>query len=237
MIRIAIVEDEEKAFDELNEALQLFSKETGAEFAVSAFKDAVAFLDNYQSNYDLVFMDIQMPYLNGMKAAEKLRELDEKVALIFVTNLTQYAVKGYSVNAKDYVLKPVQYNRFQCMMKRVLCDVNAHVQEEIFIKNGGNMYRIRLSDIRYIEIRDHFILYHMDGKEFSSWGTMKEVEAQLKGKGFCRLDKSNIVNLKYVSDIEGDKLHLFDGETLFISRPRKKAVKEAFASYVRGERK
>lgn len=237
MIRIAIVEDEEKAFDELNEALQLFSKETGAEFAVSAFKDAVAFLDNYQSNYDLVFMDIQMPYLNGMKAAEKLRELDERVALVFVTNLTQYAVKGYSVDAKDYILKPVQYNRFQCMMKRILSDVNACAQEEIFIKNGGNMYRVRLSDIRYIEIRDHFILYHMDNKDFSAWGTMKELEAQLEGKGFCRLDKSNIVNLKYVSDIEGDKLHLFDGETLFISRPRKKAVKDAFASYVRGERK
>lgn len=235
MVRVAIVEDEEKAYNDLKGALDRFTAETGVEFFSTAFKDAVAFLDDYKGNYDIVFMDIQMPYLNGMRAAEKLREIDDKVILIFVTNLTQYAVNGYAVKAKDYILKPVQYNRFECMLRRVLSDEYIESPDDLFIKNGTSLYRFRLSAVRYIEIKDHSILYHMDDKDVSSWGTMKELESKLADKGFCRLDKSTIVNLRYVSEIEDDQVFLFNGEKFYISRPRKKEVKEAFAAYMEGK--
>lgn len=232
MIRVAIVEDEEGAYRQLESSLNKFSSERHVDFSTTHFSDAVSFLDDYKGCYEIVFMDIQMPYLNGMKAAEKLRQIDTKVTLVFVTNLTQYAIGGYAVDAKDYILKPVQYNRFACMMDRILSSGAFGADEDLFVKNGGNLYRIRLSEIRYIEIKDHYIVYHLYDRDFTSWGTMKEIEEKLAGKNFCRLDKSTIVNFAHVTEIAGDEVRLNFGETLYISRPRKKEVKQKFYAYV-----
>ncbi|MBQ1490419.1 MAG: response regulator, partial [Blautia sp.] len=105
-IRIAIVEDEEAPRLALLTCLERFGKEKGLALSLSTFSDALSLLDHYEPIYDLIFMDIQLPYLNGMDAARRLRAMDQSVLLVFVTNLTQYAIAGYEVAALDYILKP-----------------------------------------------------------------------------------------------------------------------------------
>ncbi|MGN0806744.1 MAG: LytR/AlgR family response regulator transcription factor, partial [Candidatus Coproplasma sp.] len=120
MIRIAIVEDEKQQYEILNSYLQRYGAENGETFDVRYFLDAVEFVSDYRYDFDLIFMDIMMPDLDGMKAAEKLRAIDGKVPLIFVTNMAQYAIQGYSVSARYFLLKPVNYDDFAIKMKDTL---------------------------------------------------------------------------------------------------------------------
>lgn len=105
MIKIAIVEDEKVASDLIYDYLSDYGKKSGEEFNVTVFKDPVALLENYKPVFDLIFMDIMMPNMDGMQASHKLRELDSSVLLIFITNMGDYAVKGYDVGASAHLLK------------------------------------------------------------------------------------------------------------------------------------
>ena len=112
MIHIAIVEDESIYADSLQEYIQKYAQEQGRQIKVTLHTDGEDIVDNYTGEYDIILMDIQMRFMDGMTAAEKIRKLDEEVVIMFITNMTQYAVRGYQVDAMDYVLKPVEYFAF-----------------------------------------------------------------------------------------------------------------------------
>ena len=107
MLRIAIVEDEKDSLDRLTGLIKRYEKERDCECGVSVFGDGMNFVSDYCRVYDVVFMDIEMPFLDGMHAARKLRELDPSVMLVFVTRLASYALAGYEVDAAGYIVKPV----------------------------------------------------------------------------------------------------------------------------------
>lgn len=119
-VRVAVVEDDEKAAATLKQYLTRYGEENQISFKIGMYSNAISILEQYSANYDIIFMDIRMPYLNGMDAAHRLRVLDSTVALIFVTSLTQYAVSGYEVDAMDYIIKPVNYYDFALKLSRVL---------------------------------------------------------------------------------------------------------------------
>ena len=108
-MKIAVVEDEREYREVLKEYLSRYEEQKNLTFEVIEFTNAISFLENYAPVYDVVFMDIRMKYMDGMTAAHKLREADPNAVLVFVTSLTQYAVEGYSVDATDYIVKPVSY--------------------------------------------------------------------------------------------------------------------------------
>ena len=93
-ICVAVVEDEKRERELIKKYLASFGEERGVVFNVYEFEDGLSFLSDYKSIYDVVFMDIEMPHLSGMEAAKRLRKLDDKVALVFITNMAQYAVGG-----------------------------------------------------------------------------------------------------------------------------------------------
>jgi DNA-binding LytR/AlgR family response regulator len=104
MYHIAIVEDEIDFSAQLQNYLKEYQNENGVEFKISVFQDGADILKDYHSEYDAIFLDIEMPEVNGMEAAEKIREMDEDVVLMFITNMAQYALFGYSVGAADFFL-------------------------------------------------------------------------------------------------------------------------------------
>ena len=107
MIRIAVVEDSKNDQELFRSYIEQFEKENETTFDVTFFSDGQEFLDRYRAEYNIVFMDIDLPSMNGIDVSEKLRERDHQVVLIFLTNLAKYAIKGYSVNAFDFVAKPI----------------------------------------------------------------------------------------------------------------------------------
>lgn len=108
VINVAIVEDEQEAVEYLSDCLHRYGEKTGETFSFTHFPEPITFLEKYKPVYDLVFMDIRMPMMDGMQAAKKLREADTSVLLVFVTRMGDYAIQGYDVGATAFIKKPIR---------------------------------------------------------------------------------------------------------------------------------
>ena len=150
MIRVAIVEDEDIAARQLEQCLQQYESGHDIRFSSCRFRDALEFLEQYQPLYDLIFMDIGMPGLDGMEAAVRLRAMDSVTPLIFVTSMVQYAVRGYEVDALDFVVKPVRYPTFELKLRRALRAAEMRRGQEVQISVGGVTRVMPSADICYI---------------------------------------------------------------------------------------
>lgn len=230
MLEIAIVEDEEKEASRLGNFLDRYAEETGIELHHSWSNSAAAFLESYQCQYDLVFMDIRMPGIDGMAAAEKLREMDSAVVLIFITSLAQYAVRGYSVDALDYILKPVGYGAFSLKMQRAVERCARKREHRLLLNTNSGAVQVRESELCYVEIFDHHIRYHTLQANYDAYGTLKSVEQRLPAQAFFRCNNQCIVNLRYVTKMDGCTV-VVDGREFSISRMRKKAFLAQLHSY------
>lgn len=112
MLKIAVVEDQTEVRESLCQFIRQYAGEQGLQAEVEPFADGAVIAEGYQPGYDIIFLDVEMPRLGGFGAAERIRAVDPDVVLVFVTNMAQYAIKGYEVDALDYVLKPVSYGAF-----------------------------------------------------------------------------------------------------------------------------
>ena len=234
MFKIAIVEDNGAAAEKLHGFLTRYATENNETFDITVFGDAVSFLDNYKSIYDMVFMDIELPYIDGMEAAKRLRALDRQVILIFVTNMARYAVKGYEVDALDYLVKPIHYGDFELKLRRAVLRRSGD-QEAILVVRQSGFLRLKLQEIRYIEVRGHTLIFHTETDSIQGSGTLLETEEKLKGKGFLRCNKCYLVNQKHIAAVQGYTLVMTGGEELQISRPRKKTFMNEMAETLGNE--
>ena len=174
---IAIVEDEVEEAETLRSYFARYTQEYGTAFTVTHFLTAEAFLNRYRPVYDLVLMDICLPKTSGMDAAALLRRVDQSVPLIFVTNMAQFAVKGYEVDAFDFVVKPVSYANFVLKIHRLLGKLAARREGEVLVTQSDHMIRLPASQIKYIEISGHRMVYHTTGGDVNAYGNLREAEA------------------------------------------------------------
>ena len=230
MIRVAIVEDEEKCSDELKEYIAKYAEKSGETFNVATFADGLDFISDYVAEYDVIFMDIMMPNLNGMDAAKKLRELDKTVCLIFVTNMAQYAIKGYEVGAIDFMLKPIAYFDFAMKLEKAVY-FSRNRGASVCIATELGMTRVRVSDVIYVQSDKHYIDFHTAAGVYRKRAALKEAEDALGGGNFARCNHSTLVNLDYVSGVEGNDVTVA-GETLSISRSKKKEFTDKLTVYL-----
>lgn len=233
MINVAIVEDEKNASDLIISYIHKFETETDIKFNIVHFADPVGFLANYSSNYDIVFMDIELPELNGMDVAKKIRVIDKSVTLIFVTNMSQFAVNGYEVGAFDYIVKPVSYYNFILKLKRALGHIKMNEVKKIIISTEQGTVCLTSSQIKYVEVMNHDLIFHCFDKNYTAYGSLKKVEELLAGNHFVRCNNCYLVNLRYVIAVDGLSLSI-DNETLRISHTKKTAFMKALADYFGG---
>lgn len=234
MLRIAIVEDEPQHVENLCAMLARFSAESGIEVTFEIFSNGMDFVSDYVPRFDAVFMDIEMPYMNGMDCAFKLRGLDKNVQLIFVTNMAQYAVKGYEVGAIGYIVKPLEYYPLSVLMRKVAERAAEGGSREIYVGGGDHVRRLFVRDIHYIEVMDHYLIYHTAEGEFRQIGKMKDIEALLGEADFFRCSNCYLVNLRHVRGINDNEVTV-GKDKIQISRRRKKDFLLAVNNYFRGK--
>lgn len=232
MINIAIVEDDDSDAALLENCLSRYFLTNGRAYSISRFKSAQTFLVVCKK-FDLVFLDIELPEMDGMTAAEEMRKSNEFITLIFVTNMGQLAIKGYAVDALDFIVKPVVYENFVVKLRKALARVAENSNREISVSVlGGGVQRMLVSSVRYVEIIGHNISYHTDVGVVQSYGTLKSCE-DLLGDGFARCNSCYLVNLKYVNGIKGYTVNV-DGQELKVSQPKKKSFIKALNEYFAG---
>ena len=233
MVKIAIVEDSPSDSKTLIRYVKEYSRSINVEVNISAFDNAVKFLDKYTPEFDIVFMDIEMPYMNGMEASKKLRELDQKVILIFVTNLAKYAIKGYEVQAFDFVVKPITYHDFTLKFRRAVNAIDTSLDKEFSIKTRKGMTRVSVADVTYVEVFGNNLIYHTKNEVLQTQGHLSQIEDTLLNFGFFQCNRCYFVNLRYVTSIK-DSFAIVNGEELQISRRRKQEFLSALMEFLGG---
>jgi len=234
VIRIAMVEDEAAVREQLMGYVQRYTRQYGTEFSVTEFADGVDILENYRPVYDIVFLDVEMKHLDGMETARRIRALDADVVLIFITNMAQYAIKGYAVGALDYVLKPVPYFAFSQQLQKAVEKVSRHARHYLAVPVEGGLRRLDTVQIYYLESEGHRVHFYTEDGEFTAPGALKTFEEKLAACPFARCNSGYLVNLAQVRGVQQGVVEVGPYE-LQVSRPKRKSFLAALADHIGGE--
>ena len=230
-VRIAICDDEERYRIELKTILNKLL--INADLNIDTFDDGNILADAFAASpYDLVFLDIEMPALDGITLAKKIRARSENVFIVFLTSHIEYALEGYEVNALRYLTKPVDIEKLK--------EVIRYVQEkqgssrQIIIKEDGEEILIDINDVIYMESMNQNVRIVTAKGEHVIRYNISDFEDQLKNDGFFRIHRGYLISLSKVKKLSGNDVILDGGETLPVSRSNVKPLKEALYTYVEG---
>ena len=235
MHKLLIIEDDAVEADVLREHVRRYAEERDEEFSVTWFRSALE-LSSGERSFDLIFMDIDIPGINGMEAAELLRTYDTETPLIFVTNLAQYAVRGYEVQAIDFMVKPVTYASFKLRMNKAMRYVARGAQESLVVRVSRDETRVMaFSSISAVEVTNHDLTYHLDGGEnLVVHGSLSEVAERLASAGFVRVSKSCMVSMGHIRSFRSGAVTMHDGTQYAISRSMRKETVATITRYFGG---
>lgn len=231
MLHIAICDDEKDFVTYLTELVNRYAAETGEEIKVSAFYDGMELTTHYDTTIDLIFLDIQMKMVNGLRTAERIRQMDEKVGIIFLTTLTQCALEGYKYQAANYIIKPMKYARMKAEIEQWRRRSRKIDSPAIVVANDSGKYKIFLNTLQYVETFNRNLLLHTEQENIICYRSMKELEQELAPHGFVRCHTSYIVNLFFVKGVKKLEITLVTGETIPISQPKRRQFMEQLAEY------
>lgn len=234
MLRIAVVEDDAACARQLQEYILRFGRERGETIETEVFTDGAQLVMDYRPVWDILLLDIEMPRLDGMTAAQTVRRTDPSVIIIFITNMAKYAIKGYEVDAMDFVLKPVSYFAFSVKLGKALGVLSSRVQHSLIVPSEGGIRKVPAEDVYYIEVADHRLHIHARDGDYTMLGTLREMEEQLEWLHFTRCNKCYLINLRHVVHLKGGTVTLSGGQELQVSRPRKKEFQMAVMNYYGG---
>lgn len=232
MLRIAVVEDDVAQSNRMKKYLEDFLAEQERPYTIDVYDNAVDFLDKYKNPYDIVLMDIEMPRMNGLEAAKKLRAMDEMAVLIFVTKMSQFAINGYEVSAIGYILKPVNAYSLYVHMQKALNIISANTEKKIVLQMKQGIVSFSTRKLIYIEVSGHKLNYHLRDDTHEAYGKLTDEEEKLKDYHFSRCSNAFLVNLAYVQAIIGNTVYLSSGVELPVSRGMKKTFTDAYIRYI-----
>lgn len=232
-MRIAIVDDSQEDRDLLKSYIHRYSQENSEQLDVAVFQSGIDLIEEYGSGYDVLFLDVEMPGINGMELAKEIRRKDDSVGIIFVTNMAQYAINGYEVNAIDFMIKPVAYFNFSQKLEKAIRFSENRREKEMLLSGEDGITRIKASDIYYIEKSKNYLLYHTKKGVFTARGTMQTIRTELERFSFFECMTGCLVNLRYIQKIGKDSVFL-DKDELPMSRRMKKEFIQHFADYIGG---
>lgn len=231
MLHITICDDETDFVTHLTTLIQQYAAETGENIKITAYYDGMELVERYDTSIDLIFLDIQMRLLDGLHTAQRIRELDENVGIIFLTTLTQYGLEGYQYQAANYIIKPIKYVRLKAELNQWLKKHRHNDSPSIVVINDSGKYKIALKSLRYVETFNRKLLLHTEQENIISYKSMKEMEQELSQAGFARCHTSYLVNLFYVKGVQKLEITLITGEQIPISQPKRKTFMEQLTRY------
>lgn len=237
MFRIAICDDESFFAEELKELISGYMMEKGLVFEIDTYSsgEALVKLGIEVVRYTAVFLDINMEKIDGIKAAEKIREVSREVFIVFVTAYVNYSLEGYRLDTVRYLLKSnanFQSTVNECM-NAIMEKLNYSVAKREFDFKEGTK-EVSLERLLYIESNLHKLEFHImedDMKIYTMYETLNALEDRLAANDFVRIHQSYLVNIKYIKNVVRYKVVLTNGVELVIPKARYTYVKEQFVSY------
>ena len=234
MLRVTAVEDDLADSALLTGFLERYGRENGLKIETKLFHSAVDFLEEYRGDADILLLDVDLPGTDGMSAAREVRARDDRVAIVFITNMAQYAVEGYEVDACDYMVKPISYAGFAERLKRAAGWSDRRRGHHVLLSDGAELKRVRTAGILWLEKDRNYLIWHTRSGEFRERGTVGDALEKLRASGagdsFAECCAGFVVNLEHVEAIGKDTLTVSD-HTLPVSRRMRKDFIRAYAAW------
>lgn len=235
MLHFVIVEDDLPTAKTLQSYVKKYALSENLEIRITTLHNAEQLIHTADQLYDLILLDIQLPGIDGMEAAKRLRKQDMITPIIFITNLAQYAVKGYEVDALDFIVKPASYQQLSMKLQKALRIINRRTDNNIAITVDRNIRFISSLQLMYIEVIRHDLHFHLaDQKVLRCRGSLSKMEEQLSGSNFIRISSCYLVNMEYISGLTPHSVIIFENVELTISRALRKNVLSKLTSYIGG---
>lgn len=231
-MRIAVCDDEQKFRDDIRDHIdKLYSS---LDVIVDAYEDGRRLLDRFrESPYDIVFLDIEMPLMDGITVAKSLRSLSRDVYIVFLTGHVEYAVEGYEVNALRYLTKPVKEDKLLEVLRYV--DERKLEQGSVRIRTDGEDLILDVSRIICLEAQNQYINICTADGDYLVRYNISDFEEELKRYNFFRVHRSYIVALSKVRKVGKAECTLDGDRVIPVSRPNMKTFKEALQRYLEKE--
>lgn len=232
-MRIAIVDDVRSDAGLLQSYLQRYQEEGIGEWEIMLYSCGEDFLARYQPMFDLVILDIDMPGLNGVDIARRIRAMGDNVVLMFVTNMPQYALQGYAVDAVDYLIKPVSYEEFSLKLKKAQRYIRLNQSAQLTLHTGDGVALVQSDQLLYVESSLHYLTYHTLDGDYRVRGSLSQAEVELPPSLFARCGGSFLVNLRHVRGVDKQDV-LVGEERVKLSRGKRLEFMEKFSKYLGG---
>ena len=219
MLSIAVCDDEIIECCNMEKRIKKMIEEMKIPCIIRQFRSGRELLQALES-FDIVFLDIMMPEMDGMKTAQLFRKKASDKILIFVSSSREYVFEAYDVEAFQYLLKPVEDRKLKSVLQKAVLKTERRSQEFIIVSSQRQKKKLFLDDIYYFEIKGRIVDAHGLEGIFTYYEQMGELENKLQDKGFFRCHKSYLVNLKYVDGYNRQEAILENGERIVIAKRR-----------------
>ena len=231
-MRIAICDDQAVCLEQTLEAVKKCLR--GLEARIEMFQGGMAFLKAFQNRpYDLVFLDVEMPEIDGITLAKRLRKLSKDVPIIFLTSHIEYALEGYEVNALRYLTKPVDPNKLRDVIRVV--SERMRQQRILWIKTELGEQKLPVKSILFMEAQNQNILIYTAEDVYCVRYNLSDYERELAQDGFFRIHRGYLVPLAHVKSVSKGEITLTNHTRLPVSRSREKELRDALFQHIQKE--
>jgi DNA-binding LytR/AlgR family response regulator len=231
MLQIAICDDEEKCLENTKSMIESWANTTSLQIKIHCFDNGDSLIrESENTQYNIVFLDIFMPAINGMDVARELRQRDKTVKIIFLTSSPEFALQSYSVKATDYCIKPIEYQKLKETMEDCAAAFNGQEPENLILKTLGGYQKIYLHDIEYIEAQNKRVFFFLkSGQSLELVQPLYTFETRLlDSKGFFKCHRSYLVYIPNVDYFSNTEIKTKSGRSIPIARGYSKAFRDAY---------
>jgi len=236
-VKIALCDDNPSELNKINDSIDAFllSENLNDSCEIHPFLSADDLLryTEQHGRFDLLFLDIVMPGMNGIELAKELRSKDHKSMIVFLTTSSEYAVSSYQVNAFYYLLKPYSSTDINSLLRKVFNKLESEKSTSIVVKESGKLTKIEIHNIQFLESIKHMIHFHLrDSSIISCYGTINEFsDLLLSDERFVRCHKSFIINMNFVKSLSSSCFIMQDKVVIPISRQSFKQIKNTYIDF------
>ncbi|MDD2971717.1 MAG: LytTR family DNA-binding domain-containing protein [Lachnospiraceae bacterium] len=236
MVCVAVCDDEKYVLDKMKEMVTAFFTEKSIAVCVLLFSSGEELLQSNRE-IDVLFLDIQMKGMDGMKTAIKLRQQDYKGELIFITVLKEMVFQSFEVHPYDYLVKPIEECMLRKTMERLFSSMKNSREENLLVQRGNESSIISFHDIVYCEIINRKIYLHLkSGEVIDYYDKIESLEKKLNGK-FFRCHRSYLINLSYLKNYKNEMAYLNNGKVIPVSRLRSREFSNVILRYMKERRR
>lgn len=236
-MRIAVCDDMPGDLEKICSAAELYEKERGVKFVINSYGSADTFLTAAENgmDFDAVLLDICMPDMSGIEATQKLRSLNMKTDIIFLTTSRDYAVEAFSLSAVHYLIKPFTQEQFAEAMDRIFGKDKG--KNYITVRFEDELHRLDLNEVEFFEIRGHDLFIFMsNGEQFCLRQTMSSIREQIgENTSFACCGASFIVNLGYIKKMNTSLITMQCGARIPVPRRAYTQLEKRYLDYYRRE--